>query len=226
MKKVFKLTALLLLVGALLVGCKNNGEDKLPGNWTTTATYYSYSSALLKGTGPSYVYKDDYSGAIESGAREVDEYPTEANSFNFTAWTITEETNFTGFTATAKSSPADAVYGFAFFIDNSTKGKWSYYTLIIDDDAFMLEQKVAGSVSILKKWEKNDAIKAVTTENKVTVYSNKGSVYILINDTLVYTITNPVIKSGKCGIIGCVTYEEYTTATPVTTTYKFEEFQY
>ena len=54
MKKVFKLTALLLLVGALVMGCKGDAGEKLPGNWTKETTYYTVNSWVM-GSGPDYV---------------------------------------------------------------------------------------------------------------------------------------------------------------------------
>lgn len=219
MKKVFKLTALLLLVGALLVGCKSNADEKLPGNWTTTAEYNEFSSGMLKGTGPSYVYKDDYTGGRTY-------YPTKANTFNYSTWRVVKNSNFTGFKATAKSSPADALYGFAFCINVDSNNDWSYYALIIDDDAFLIKQTVAGISSVLYDWESNSAIKPVTEQNVVTVYTENSSIKIFINGVLVKTIASPALKSGYCGVLGCVTYEEYIGASPVTTTYTFEKFQY
>ncbi len=220
MKKVFKLTALLLLVGALLVGCKGNSGNKYPGNWTTTADYIDFTTGMLTGTGPSYVYKDDYTGGRSR-------YPSKANTFTYTTWRTNKNSQFTGFRATAKSSPADALYGFAFCISVDGNGDWSYYSIIIDSDAFMVKQQVAGVDSVLFDWESNAAIKPVVQSNEVVVYTEKnGAIKLVINGTVVKTIASPVLKSGVCGVLGPVTYEQYAAGTTVTTTYKFEEFQY
>ena len=221
MKKVFKLTALLLIAGAMMMtGCKTD-PNALPGSWTTTATLYTHSNETrLDCNNYTFEYTSDnnYPGF---------NYPTSSGSFTYTTFSATTENIFTGFKATAKATPSDAPYGFSFNIQIDNDSNWSYYTLVIQENGFKVNYSpFTGKSSTVIDWTDDEVIKT-NDSNLITVYKDKdSSIVININGKNVGIIRNPVLKSGKCGVIGAVTYESYTTNTFITSTYTFKEFQY
>ena len=232
MKKIFKLTALLLIAGAMMMtGCKTEPDetDKLPGTWTTSATYLDLgTSNLVSKTGSQIVYtKSSYT---------VEDDPGDADSFNYYYWYVTEDTTFTGFIADAKSTPDSTVYGFTFCMQyNSTTKLGSYYTLFIDDDSFKVVEVIdggknkGGTTTNVIDWKKCESLNLPKEGNKVTVFTDDSDGSIIIrfnNDENAGIIRNPVLKKGMCGVIGTVSYPEYQSNTPIQSTYEFKKFQY
>ena len=226
MKKLLPLGLIIAAVLSLgLMGCKQNAdEEKLPGTWTSTALMdtwdLSSTNTRLRSSNYTYNYTSDNTLSNFN-------YPTAPNSFTYTTWAVTQEKTFTGFKASASTNPADSPYGFAFCIDINESKDWTYYTLVIEDNAIKVRYKpYTGDSTTVVDWTENEAIKTSGT-NEVLVYADKdSSIIININGTNVAIIRSPVLKSGYCGIIGAVTYESYTENSRISSTYTFKEFQY
>ena len=233
MKKVFKLTALLLIAGAMMMtGCKTD-PNALPGSWTTVAKFYEYShndsENRIAGTGPTYVYTPNYDLTEEDFT-----YPTQPNSFRSTIWQMTYDHNFTGFEVTAVSTADDSIVGIPFYINvdkSTTPAKWSYYIFYLNSyNQYRLEVKVnGGQVQQIEDWTTSNAIKGPKETNTILAYQDKeGNLIIKVNGTQVIVIRpgDLLIKQGDVGIITPVTYEQYVARTDYTTTYTFKKFQY
>lgn len=228
MKKIFKLTALLLIAGAMMMTSCGKGNpdetDKLPGTWTIFTTYHEFSgTGMVTKNGSKYVYTIDYDNSnVKAPARE--------NSFNYTTWYITNEEIFTGFIANAKSTPDSSIYGFSFCMKyNYDTEKWSYYTLFMDDHSFKVTQVIEdGDSENVIPWTKCESINLPSQGNDVTVFTdNDGSIVIRFNnDENAGIIRNPSLKVGMCGIVGTTEYEEYYNKTPIVSTYEFKKYQY
>ncbi len=235
MKKIFKLTAMLLIAGAMMMtGCTRD-PNALPGTWTSTAKYYEYEHNdegnynRVAGTGPTYVYTPNYELPEEEFT-----YPSKPNSFNHSVWPMTYDHNFTGFEATVISTTDSTIVGIPFYINidrSSTSAKWSYYTLFINSDKqYRLKVKLnGGEATDVYDWTTSEAIKKPTEKNTILVYQDKeGNLIIKINGTQVEIIrpNDLLLKQGDVGIITPVTYEQLTARTDFTSTYQFNKFQY
>lgn len=235
MKKVFKLTALVLLVGAMLVGCKNNGGDKYPGNWKSANEVefwedYNFTTA----NGSEFVYKLE--NPLINWGSTVDE-----GYLSTTYYSATKDKTFTGFKATAK---ANATCGFTFswtwranpdYVDNTTpKNLFKYYYMMIGDNSILLAEQNESKRTYLTKtasgtdgWQKCDSLKPIGQENEIVVYTEKnGSIKVNVNGVTFLTISNPNLKVGAVGILETLSGDDQKANKTVTATYKFKEFQY
>ncbi len=227
MKKLFKLTAMLLIAGAMMMtGCKTEPDetDKLPGTWTSNVSCRNFNGAgMITKNGSNYIYTIDYNN---TNIKE----PTNSNSFNFSTWYITSEAIFSGFTAKAKSTPDSSIYGFTFCMNyNSTSKEWSYYTLFMDDHSFKVIQVIeGGDAEDVIGWTDCESLNLPSAGNNITLFTDDdGSIVIKFNnDETAGTIRNPTLKKGMCGIIGVTLYDEYQTKTPIVSTYEFKKYQY
>ena len=207
-----------------LTSCKNNADpDALLRKWTSNAMMNSWtlssSNTRLSSSGYTFNYTSD-------NDLNTITYPDKPDTFNFATWAVTQENTFTGFKATASTTPAGSPYGFSFFIDINNQ-KWTYYTLIIAGNAIKVSYTpYTGDSTTIINWKEDDAINA-SGQNEVVVYTDKdSSIIININGKTVGIIRSPVLKVGYCGIIGAVTYDSYTSNTKIKSTYTFKEFQY
>ena len=228
MKKSLILGFAALLAVVAFTGCKQDAEEKLPGTWSSAASLYTYTidadNKRISGTGPEYVYTADYT-------MTADKYPSEQNTYNFTAWQMTKENYYTGFKGTASSTDPNTPYGFAFNINFSIvnqKTEWAYYAVFLEGNSFKLVHRpYQGKSVVLVDWTTDDVIKDNPANNKITVYTEEnGSIIIKVNNKVLGTIRDPEFKSGCLGVLGCVTYESYHANIPVTSNYKFTDFQY
>ena len=229
MKKFLKATAMLLALAAMftVAGCKTNADDNgLPGHWSSVTAYQTPTDTRVAGSGPNYTYTSSYAKAEDCFK---DDAKAGTGDFYYSNFVLTSyDDEFTGFKATASSTPVRSPYGFNFNMTyNETTEKWKYYTLIIIDDAFKVNLSEGKESKTIIDWKEDDAIKPAAQGNTITVYTEKdSSIAIMINNKIVGVIRNPEVKSGYCGIIGAITYEEYTTQVPTVSKYKFIEFQY
>lgn len=233
MKKLFKVTALLLIAGAMMMtGCKTDPDetDKLPGTWTTAATYRtSFGDSTLTKSGSQFIYtKNSYSTTDDPG---------DPNSFNYTTFYVTdsEEAYYTGFKASAKSTPESSIYGLAFNMQYDYTNKvWSYYVLFMNSNSFKVVEVLnggpnnGGTSKNIIDWKDWNSINLPKDGNEITVFTERdGSIVIRINDEEnAGVIRNPVLKKGMLGVIGTVTNDEYTSKTEIKSTYEFKKFQY
>ena len=236
MKKFLKLTTMLLaaaLVSLTLSGCKTD-PDKLYGTWESAKSYTDYFSSIrnpasekfFNGAGPDYEFKID---AEEYANIEDPGFSSQSEFFSYVFQTTKLSNKVYGFKATVTPSPEGIPAGFIFHISATTTSQgdsFSYYTLFIQEDGFLLTYRpYSGSSQIVAEWTTSTAIKP-NQKNTIAVYSDKnGKTCININSKKVYTIEEPARKAGACGIIGPVTYQTYTNQTPVNIKYNFTEFQ-
>ena len=236
MKKVFKLTALLLLVGALLVGCKNNGE-KYPGNWKNASEvefWDDYNFTTVNGS--EFVYKIE-NPLINWGSTVTKGY------LSTTYYSATKDKTFTGFKATEK---ANATCGFTFcwtwranpdYVEGSTtesKNLFKYYYMMIGYDSILVAEQNEKNRNYLSLsdngksyWQKCSTLKPIGEENEIVVYTDKnGAIKIIVNGSEFMAISNPSFKSGAVGIIETLDGDDQAANKTVTATYKFKEFQY
>ena len=226
MKKIIKNPVLILVLAAMLTmtGCPSNtpDEEKLPGRWTTATTYWNSTSGTLIGAGPNYTYTSDYA---EAEKKFKDDADAESGNFYTSPFYVTgPDDSFTGFQATASSTPKWSPYGFCF---NVTQNWEKFYLLIIQDNTFKVRQ-YDGQYSDAIPWTKNDAINPAADGNTVTVYTTdkNKTIVIQINDVTVGVIRDPITTAGHCGVVGAITYDEYTSHVPNVSKFKFIKFQY
>ena len=226
MKKVFKLTALMLLVGALVMGCKNNGDpDALPGTWTNTAKLYqSWDPPFDVGTLSASDYTVTYE-LKQPSAMSAEDKPSKSGTYKPISYNVTKDQNFTGFRATVNSNITGGC-GFIFCRNVDENGKWSYYYMYINRSGkFYIERGIKGDWAIVKNWDESDAANGKT--NEVLVYTDKNkNIVVKINGNEVATIKDPELKSGGVGVVCTVGYDDVIADTPLKAVYQFKEFQY
>lgn len=236
MKKVFKLTALLLLVGALVMGCKGDAGEKYYGNWKSASDVefwddYNFTTA----NGSEFVYRLE--NPLTNWGSTVDE-----GYLSTTYYSATKNKTFTGFKATAK---ANATCGFTFcwtwrenpdYVEGGKEQKnlFKYYYMMIGDNSILLAEQNEKNRTYLTKtasgddgWQKCDSLKAIGNENEFVVYTEKnGSIKIIVNGVTFLTISEPTFKSGAVGILETLSGDDQLANKTITATYKFKEFQY
>lgn len=226
MKKIFKLTALLLLVGALVMGCKNNGDpDALPGTWTNTAELYqSWVAPFDVGTLSASDYTVTYE-LKQPSALSAEDKPTQSGTYTATSYNVTKDQNFTGFRATVNSNITGGC-GFIFCRNVDENGKWSYYYMYINKSGkFKIDRGIKGDWATVKNWDESDAVNGKT--NEVLVYTDKSkNIVVKINGKEVATIKDPELKSGGVGVVCAVGYDDVINDTSLKAVYQFKEFQY
>lgn len=226
MKKLLTLSALLLAALLLFTACPSEPDpNALPGSWPTTVSLYSSTITLFGKAGGGET------GTLTPRANKTFVYelpdPTQlasypnSNSYRLMPCSLTNDSDFTGFEAEATSTAG--YYGFAFNITTGTS--WSYYILNLSDDSFQIKS-VNGSTDDLEiGWTRSAAIRASGT-NKILVYKDRNNhIIIKINDELVHTIEDPLFRSGRVGVVCCVTAEECASSDSIGTTFKFLRFQ-
>lgn len=227
MKKLLTLSALLLAALLLFTACPSEPDpNALPGSWPTNITLRSSTSTLF-----------DKEGGGETGTltpranktfvyelpdpTELDEYPETGSYTATTSIITTNDSDCTGFEAEVTSTAE--YYGFAFNLTNGQS--WSYYILDLSGTSYRVRYKNGSSSDIEIGWTPNAAINATGT-NKVLVYKDRNNkIIIKINDEVVHTIENPIFRSGKVGVLCCVTGEECLSSDSIGTTFKFLRFQ-
>lgn len=89
---------------------------------------------------------------------------------------------------------------------------------------FRLDQYIDDVWTELATWTLNESIKP--DKNNVVVYTDKkGKIVIKINKKKVFTIENPVLKKGGCGVVCTVSGEDVIYNNPIKVVYTFKEFQ-
>ena len=230
MKKLLKVSILLLTAALLFSGCSNasssSEDDSLPGTWTENTGYYSsfaapYQGSTLTGTNNTFVY------TLTKPAEVADEDKPEEGTFSYYKYGVTKEKNFTGFKAKASCTSPNSGYGFI-FCETSTENKvYSYYTLILCGKSFILSEKVNGTSAKLYEWTQDNAIETEPEENEIIVYTDDdSSIIININGSNVAAIRSPKLSKGACGICCNISSTDVKNNTPIAATYTFEEFQY
>ena len=94
MKKLLKVSILLLTAALLFSGCSNasssSEDDSLPGTWTENTGYYSsfaapYQGSTLTGTNNTFVY------TLTKPAEVADEDKPEEGTFSYYTYGVTKE---------------------------------------------------------------------------------------------------------------------------------------
>ena len=237
MKKLLTISAILLASALIFTGCTQptNGENPStnpgPGNWSTTANWYSGTYGPVfenadKTISCGSVSQDGQGGAVYTNTNPV-ETQTGSNvltqsTFRSNAYKIISDLDITGFEGTAKCTSEHSTYGYDFYVSSD----WSnYYELFLWGSHFMLKKRINNTNSIIQNWTSSSAIKAEPSENKITVYKDGNAIKILINGTNVYTINNPEITSGTVAYICGISYEDIHNNTNITATYKVTNLQ-
>ena len=225
MKKL--LTFGLILAAVLTLGLTSciNSPETLPGNWTNTTTFYQGSSTPFKVgtltvTDQTVVYELKKPSEVEKASELEEGY------YRSTCYYFTEATNFTGFKATVDSN-ANGGSGFI-FCQSTNDTTWSYYYLYINAKGSIKVDQVINDVSTtIIDWTANAAIKPVGQKNEVLVYTDKtGTIQIKINGTQITEIKEPVLKTGRLGVICTLGYKDVQDENPIKVTYNFTDFQY
>ncbi len=230
MKKLSFLSLVFAVTTVIFIGCQNPASssddgNKLPGTWLSTTNFKSFNNQPFSGissffNGGTSVFEYKLTGA---GACATEDIPGN-NNFRSVTYPVSKDADFTGFKATVKSS-ASEYYGFAFNI-NIAGGVWSYYSIILSDNAYMIKYYHDTSSTTIKSWESHNAIKESTSENKITIYTDKDStIHVLINETDVYQIKEPVLKQGQFGPIVCLRDPDVTNNVSLTVNYTFKDVQ-
>ena len=239
MKKVFKLTALLLLVGALLVGCEGNAGEKYYGNWKSASDVEFWDSSNYYFTtvnGSELVYT--IQNPLTSWGKII-----ETDNIASTYYSSTKDKTLTGFKATEK---ANSYSGFTFcwtsranpdYVEGSTtvsKYLFKYYYMLIANSSIIVAELNEGSRTFISlsddgksPWKKCSTLKPIGEENEIVVYTDKnGAIKIIVNGSEFMAISNPSLKAGAVGIIEALDDTNQAANKTVTATYKFKEFQY
>ena len=228
MKKILSLGLLLAVIfTAGLTSCKHNADEKLPGTWSSVATFYNYSNEpRITATGSQFDYK------LENPLTAWNEIIPDGK-FQYETWSLTKETSFTGFKAKASANSSSSGCGFAFCInrradpDDSTKTIWSYYSLVIQDGSIFMKQHDNRTSTLLLNWTAVPSLKAEPEENKITVYTDTdGSIIIKINGEVAHAIRNPEFTKGEIGILGVLSGKDQALNKTITASYEFLDFQY
>ena len=163
MKKLLTLSALLLAALLLFTACPSEPDpNALPGSWPTTVSLRTDTLNLFDKTGGGET------GTLTAGANKTFVYnlpdPSQLETNPGTGYrsitcTVTNDSDFTGFEATATSTAE--YYGFAF---NITTGQtWSYYLLDISDNAFQIRSRNGSTYDTEIGWTRSAAINATGT---------------------------------------------------------------
>ncbi|MBO4532833.1 MAG: hypothetical protein J5726_03960 [Treponema sp.] len=227
MKKVLKLTALLLIAGAMMMGCKGSPDeedDGLSGTWTKGITYIepAQNSAVWSKNGSKYTFSvAEVSGlGITSG--------------RLSYWTkVISDTPVTGVKLKMTCSSDKAGHGIFLQQDDNNK-----YKIMLRDGAVLFEEIKNGVETDLIDQSENGNISYWTsaawdgyiytepTANEVVVYTTtSGSIKLLVNGKEIKEVTNPAFTSFVVAIVGQVTYNDQEAGKPVTSTYEFKKFQ-
>ena len=228
MKKILSLGLLLAVIfTAGLTSCKHNADEKLPGTWSSVATFYNFSNhTKITATGSQFDYK------LENPLTAWGEIIPDGK-FGFNTYSVTKESIFTGFKATASANSSSSGCGFAFCINktidpnNSENYLWSYYSLVIQDGSIFMKQHDKGVSTIILHWTEVPSLKAEPEENKITVYTDTdGSIIIKINGEVAHAIRNPEFTKGEIGILGVLSGKDQALNKTITASYEFLDFQY
>lgn len=219
MKKLLTMSALLLVALLLFTSCPS-GPAQI--TWassvemdTSTNTAFGVGTVTYNQSQKKYVYN------INAGNVTGDNVP-DSGRFKSHFFTVTTDDTYLGFKATVDTTE-DTYCGFLF--NAKYQNAWSYYILFLSDDSFMLKKCISGTSSTVASWTTNAAINAAPEENEVIVYKEGSAIYIKINGTIVYTLENPQLQSGKCGVVCCLNDDDVTAGTEITTNWKFTGFQ-
>lgn len=234
MKKLFPLIVFLAIPFLLFTGCalitQNNtpATPSLPGAWVnsvetngSTRNVYNSKGTLTPKGNLTFVYSLQHPDQIAA-----EQQPASGN-WNFYNLSLTTEGVYTGFKATVSGSTSNYCgFIFNYSIDTSSNSyPESCYILALQGNSFSLLKKERDVLSNMNNWTYSEAIKSSTLGNEVLVYKDGTSITIQVNGVTIYTISNPVLTSGKVGVIASVSDDEVTSGAPIQVTYKFSEFQ-
>ena len=228
MKKIFKLTALLLLVGALVMGCKGNSDDDgLSGTWTKTITFQEPTDSSWSLSGNKLTFTKTNTSSLGINPGYIKRWPI-----------FVSASTFTGVKVKMSGSSSNGGHGL-FFVDAENPkqcyrlGIRNGYVLLsknveIDDQNEVSTDLIAtsktGKTVYWGDWQ--DKINKEPTENTVAFYTAKdGSIKLLVNDVLITSIAVPDIKSFYIATYADVAYEEAQANKTVSAKFNFEKFQ-
>ena len=232
MKKVFKLTALLLIAGAMMMtGCGKGNPDEeddgLSGTWTKSITYQDQfdSPWTISGNNITFTKTDVQELDIQSGWVKN--------------WTkFISNSAFTG--VKLKMSCSSRTSGQSLILADSQNSN-RYYRLSLRNSNVLLEQVVDngddtetktdlihqdpdGKIYYWEDW--NTIINQEPGENEIVFYTaTDGSMKFLVNNELITSVSDPEIKSFYIAVRGQVDYKDKVAGGTVTSTYKFKKFQ-
>ncbi len=227
MKKIFKLTAILLIAGAMMMtscgkGNPDEEDDGLSGTWTKSVLYKDPSSTSpFTKNGSTYTFT------------KTDTASLDISSGRLTYWKADiSESLFTGVKVVMSCSSKDAGHGIFLKQDNN-----NYYRILLREGAVLVEeikngdettdliyQKDDGITYYWSDWE--DYINEEPAKNELVVYTTTtGAIAVMVNGTTITTIDNPSYTSFTVTAIGQVTYNDKVAGKPVTATYEFKKFQ-
>jgi len=236
MKKVFKLTALLLLVGALVMGCKGDAGEKYYGNWTSDVEFWDFDDSFTTRNGSTFVYElpnplTNWVKTVKSGYVDTNDY------------SATKKRIYTGFKATATCNTSNGYCGFTFcwttranpdYVEggDAPKTLFKYYYMLISKTSILIAESNEGTITYLtgtstNPWQKCSSLKAMPEENEIVVYTDKkGDMKVVVNGVEFTTISNPEFKAGGIGFLETLDGDVQAANQTTKITYKFKELQY
>ena len=228
MKKLFKVTALLLIAGAMMMtGCKTGADeedDGLSGRWTKGIMYIepAQNSQIWSKNGSKYTFS----------VAEVSNLGIKSGQLLYWQQNISD-TSFTGVKLKMTCSSNKAGHGI--FLRKDDK---NYYKIMLRNGAVLFEEIKNGVGTDLidhaedgkisywtsEKWD--GYIYTEPTANEVVVYTTpSGSIKLLVNGKEIQEVTNPAFTSFVVAVVGQVSYNDQQAGKPVTSTYEFKKFQ-
>ena len=237
MKKVFKLTALLLLVGALVMGCKGDAGEKYYGNWTSDVEFWDFDDSFTTRNGSTFTY--ELPNPLTNWGRIVASGSIASNYYS-----ATKQKKYTGFKASATCNSANGNPGFTFcwtsrenpdYVEGGDEPKYlsKYnYMLIGGRDSILIGEIIEGERTYItgtstNPWQKCSSLKAMPQENEFVVYTDKnGDIKVVVNGVEFTTISNPNLTVGGVGFIESLDADIQAENQTTKITYKFKEFQY
>lgn len=223
MKKLFKVTALLLIAGAMMMtGCKEpEDNDGLSGKWSRSITYKELGNPFSV-NGSTITFQKSDTKALE----------VEENKITWWHPTIAD-IPFTGVKLNLSCNSKNPGYGLL-FIDPTNANHYYRFSLrngnvLLEENngsskKDLIEDKGDGETYYFTDW--NTLINKEPEENEAVFYTTQdGSINLLVNNTLITTIDNPSIKSFYIATIGAIAHEDSEANATVTATYKFLKFQ-
>lgn len=228
MKKLTKLSALLLVGAVVFMGCKNQPAEEpesIPGEWIAVPTLQSsfknpFTGATLTANGNTFVFEC----AAPNTSLSSSEQPN-YNCITGPMYKVTDDT-YKGFKAKVKCDSDDTYFAFIFNGSIKEGNKWTCYEVIVHDQQFQINKDIDDKWTTLQDWTRFNNIHQNSELNEVIVYrDDDGNMGLSFNGKTATKIKDSVLEPGFFGVSCYIEYNEWFNNTPVTATYEFTEVQ-